>query len=70
MNLDGSSQQQLTIDAALDVDPEWSPDGTKIAFTSTRDGQADVYVMLANGSGQTRYTANAANDESPSWQAR
>jgi len=27
-------------------------------------------VMLADGSGQTRYTTNPANDEAPSWQAR
>ena len=25
--------------------PDWSPDGTKIAFSSTRDGNSEIYVM-------------------------
>ena len=29
--------------------PSWSPDGTKIAFASRRDGQAEIYVMNADG---------------------
>ena len=30
--------------------PAWSPDGTKIAFTTTRDGNAEIYVMNRDGS--------------------
>ena len=69
MNFDGSGQQQLTAEAAVDVDPEWSPDGTKIAFTSTRDGNSNIYVMLSDGSAPTRYTTEPASDEFPSWRA-
>jgi Tol biopolymer transport system component len=29
--------------------PVWSPDGTKIAFISTRDGRYGLYTMKANG---------------------
>ena len=36
--------------------PVWSPDGRKIAFTSERDGNSEVYVMNANGSGQRGLT--------------
>jgi WD40 repeat protein len=39
----------------------------KIAFTSDRDGNFEVYVMDADGSGQTRITTNPAADEYPSW---
>ena len=39
----------------------------KIAFTSDRDGNSDIYVMDADGSGVTRLTDNPANDSSPAW---
>ena len=35
---------------------KWSPDGTKIAFTSGRDGSHEIYAMNADGSNQTRLT--------------
>ena len=36
-----------------DGSPAWSPDGRRIAFYSERDGNADIYVMSADGSGVT-----------------
>ncbi len=43
---DGSGQTNLTNNAAFVVGtPAWSPDGTKIAFTNTREGNVEVYVM-------------------------
>jgi Tol biopolymer transport system component len=39
----------------------------KIAFTSDRDGNQEIYVMNPDGSGQTRLTNNPAGDSSPSW---
>ncbi len=47
--------------------PSWSPDGTKIAFHSDRDGNDELYVMSADGSGVTRLTNNAAVDGVPAW---
>lgn len=38
----------------------------KIAFASNRDG-AQIYLMNADGTGQSRLTNNFANDESPKW---
>jgi Tol biopolymer transport system component len=38
-----------------------------IAFASTRDNNHNIYVMNADGSGQTRLTRNAAPDFSPAW---
>ena len=35
-----------------------APDGTRIAFESRRDGDAEVYIMNADGSGLTRITDN------------
>jgi Tol biopolymer transport system component len=39
----------------------------KIAFTSYRDGNAEIYVMNADGSAQTRLTDHPASDVSSSW---
>lgn len=47
--------------------PAWSPDGKRIAFTSDRDGNPEIYVMNADGSGQVRLTNNPNVDQSPTW---
>ena len=39
----------------------------KIAFTSDRDGDAEIYVMNADGSNQTNITNNPDWDALPSW---
>lgn len=39
----------------------------KIAFVSQRDGNSELYVMNADGSGQTRLTNNADRDDYPTW---
>jgi Tol biopolymer transport system component len=63
----GTFHTRLTNNAVKDQDPEWSPDSSKIAFTSYRDGNAEVYVMNADGSSQTNLTNNAAYDGGPEW---
>ena len=45
MNPDGSGQTRLTTDLADDSQPAWSPNGQRIAFTSGRDGNFEIYVM-------------------------
>jgi len=75
MNADGSSQTRLTYSAGLpdqawlgiDQDPAWSPDGSKIAFTSYRDGDTAVFVMNADGSAQTRLSEENTSDFGPAW---
>lgn len=54
-----------------DEDPQWSPDGGRIAFASTRGGGGnwDIYVMQADGSAVTRLTDHAAPDQDPAWAA-
>jgi serine/threonine protein kinase len=45
------TQTRLTFDPADDVNSIWSPDGTRIAFSSDRAGQRDIYWKSADGSG-------------------
>ena len=70
MNADGSGQRNLTRTRnALDQGAVWSPDGRKIAFMSTRDGNDfQIYVMNADGSGKRSLTPNPAEPFFlPSW---
>ena len=48
-------------------DPAQSPDGTRIAFTSGRDGDREIYVMDADGGGPRNFTSHEAWDEGPAW---
>lgn len=60
-------QQQLTRNNSQDIQPAWSPDGTKIAFTSDRDGNYDLYVMNADGSNVQRLTSFSGGDMEAVW---
>lgn len=59
--------KNLTNNPADDTTPVWSPDGKLIAFTSTRDGRPQIYVMNADGSGLRRISNGQADDTSPTW---
>ena len=58
---------RLTDDPAGDYSPRWSPDGTRIVFTSERDDSRDIWVMDADGSGQRRVTTSSASEFDPAW---
>jgi dipeptidyl aminopeptidase/acylaminoacyl peptidase len=70
MDADGSGQTNITNNSANDGGPSWSPDGTRIAFSSGRDDSDEVYVMDADGTGQTRVTTTTAGHSYfSSWQS-
>jgi Tol biopolymer transport system component len=49
MDADGTNERRLTAHPASDGDPDWSPDGTQILFTSKRDGDPALFIMDLNG---------------------
>lgn len=59
--------QQLTDDPASDWGPSWAPLGDTIAFTSSRDGNDNIYAMNADGSDEIRLTSNTASDQEPAY---
>lgn len=65
INYDGTGRTRLTNNSDYDDQATWSPDGSKIVFMSTRDGNEEIYIMDANGGSQTRLTNNAARDRLP-----
>ncbi len=63
MNADGTNEVNLTNHPAIDEHPDWSPDGTQIAFISNRDdvpgngdGNLEIFVMNADGSNVRQVT--------------
>ena len=69
LGLDDSEQTNLTSNSAMDANPAWSPDGTKIVFSSGRDGGGfDIYTMDADGSDIAHVTNARVDVDRPDWQ--
>jgi TolB protein len=49
--------------------PAISPDGSRIAFLSDRDGATDIYIIAADGSGEARLTSTPETESQPAWSA-
>jgi TolB protein len=47
--------------------PAWSPDGSKLAISLSRDGNTQIYSLNADGSNLKRLTVGAAVDTEPQW---
>lgn len=67
VNSNGTGPAQLTNNATADLDPAWSPDGSKLAFSSERDGNLEIYVMNADGTNVVRLTTAPGSDARPTW---
>ena len=74
MNVDGSNPTRLTENGLSDAAPEFSPDGSKVAFNrgqtvySAKDIRRNIFLMNPDGSEQTDISKNpGADDFHPSW---
>lgn len=63
----GGKKFTLFSKGTLNSAPSWSPDGSKVSFTSNVNGNAELYVINADGTGLKQITFNRAIDTSPSW---
>jgi Tol biopolymer transport system component len=69
INADGTGLDQLTPAPGSDFEPAWSPDGTRIAFTSVRDGFRQIYSLDLKSQAVTLLTntTDAIESSQPSW---
>lgn len=69
INADGTGLDQLTAAPGSDFEPAWSPDGSKIAFTSVRGGFRQIYSLDIESREVTLLTntTSAIESSQPSW---
>ena len=66
LNLATKVTKRLTFNGAVDQSPTWSPDGTKLAFSSYRTGKMQIYTMNSSTGGSvTRITSRTYGAFSP-----
>jgi len=69
MDANGENATNLTQTDANEHAPDWSPDGTKIAFAGVRDGGWEILTMDPNGQNEAILTGDGSDafDEAPDW---
>ena len=66
--LEGGDATQITNGMAFDAQPRFSPDGTRIVYTSDYDGGQNIWIMAVDGSDTTQISTGSSNRaESPDW---
>jgi len=59
--------RQLTSDPGWEAEPALSADGSLVAYSSNRGGNADIWVIDSRGGTSLRLTDDPADDHSPAW---
>jgi Tol biopolymer transport system component len=70
LDLARSSASRFTFDPSLDNSPLWSPDGSRIVFSSNREGNFNLYLKASNGLGSEELVLKSGQHKHPSdWSA-
>ncbi len=67
MDFDGANLQRLTNNGSQNILPAWSPDGSKIAFTSFIRGNPDLYMVSSAGGRPKRISDRAGVNMGAAW---
>jgi dipeptidyl aminopeptidase/acylaminoacyl peptidase len=67
INADGSDNRPLTTGSYSDSSPKWSPDGTRIAYVSDRDGKGQIYVRWMDTGQTAKITDLEYPPSNPEW---
>ena len=65
VNADGSGLKRLTTSSGIDTEPNWSPDGKYLLFTSDRGGSPQIYRMPSYGGEPARLSYDGSYNVSP-----
>jgi len=64
--LQRESAKRLTFNPAIEVAPMWSPDGSRLVFSSNRQVTFDLYIKNSDGTQQEKSLVHGDNDSFPS----
>jgi TolB protein len=64
-NADGSNP--FTVTTGQDSHPRWSPDKRQLVFVRVVDGKSQLFIVNADGTGETKLSAGTAQETGPSW---
>ena len=64
---DGTDGHRLTAGTGNDESPSWAADSRHVAFSSTRNGRRDIYMITIDGTDLERLTANGSFNDDPAW---
>ncbi len=67
LDLDSGKNRRLTYSPAIDTEPDFSPTGRQIAFTSDRSGAPQIYTMDPEGTNVRRVSKEGSYNSSPAW---
>jgi Tol biopolymer transport system component len=63
----GGNQQALTTAGSNEIQPNYSPGGTRIAYSSNRHGLGQIYSIATSGGTETRITSSSTDDTHPAY---
>jgi uncharacterized repeat protein (TIGR01451 family) len=67
MNADGSDKVNVSNNDGGDLEPDWSPDGSKVVWVHYEDGKGDIYVANADGTGEVNFSNEPKDERGPAW---